>query len=205
MRRIAITMLAALLLAGCSQPTDPQPEPEGWCPHIPNRQTQQMEERCDVCRRSGGHVDCGDGLPPPAPTDHLERYQGYRDGLLRASGGPTPLANLVYRAAVDEGVDPVVALRLVRVESGFNPRAVSWAGAVGLAQVMPATGRWFCGVSRNELFDPETNVSCGLRYYAYLKDMYGSRHMAVHAYNVGPGNLNAGMRNHKYARMVMGE
>src|SRR3989454_12613017 len=57
------------------------------------------------------------------------------------SGFPADLAAATYDIALAEGVDPVLAFRLVRVESGFNPRAKSREGALGLTQVLPSTAR----------------------------------------------------------------
>ena len=56
----------------------------------------------------------------------------------------------------------------IRQESAFNPKAVSPCGAIGLMQIMPATGQYL-GVSREKLFNPETNLKAGI---AYLKQQY---------------------------------
>ena len=56
----------------------------------------------------------------------------------------------------------------VRRESAFNPQAVSPCGAIGLMQIMPATGQYL-GVSREKLFNPETNLKAGI---AYLRQQY---------------------------------
>ena len=73
----------------------------------------------------------------------VSRYGTTRDTVvLRYAwrfGIPVELASLVESTAVAEGVDPDLAFRLVRVESGFRVTAISSAGALGLTQLMPAT------------------------------------------------------------------
>jgi len=84
---------------------------------------------------------------------------------------------------------------LVREESSFNKDIVSWAGAKGLSQLMPATAKrvaeWV-GVSVNSttIFDPSTNLRIGSRYLGYLHGYFnGNPYLAVAAYNAGEGNV----------------
>jgi soluble lytic murein transglycosylase-like protein len=66
------------------------------------------------------------------------------------------MATLILETALRHDLDPRLAFEVVWIESRFNPRAVSPVGAVGLAQVMPATGRILRpGITRTELFEPE--------------------------------------------------
>jgi len=80
---------------------------------------------------------------------------------------------------------------LVRVESDFDPSAVSWAGARGLCQVMPATGRgvgeWMgMTVTKEDLLVPETNLKVGARYMDELHKMFGNNPaLAAAGYNAG--------------------
>lgn len=98
------------------------------------------------------------------------------------------LATLIYESALKEGVDPELGFRLVYVESRFNPRAVSSAGAIGLAQVMPSTARIYTpGVTRDDLFDGTVNLRIGFRYLRHLLERYeGNLQLALLAYNRGP-------------------
>lgn len=105
---------------------------------------------------------------------------------------PVPLARSIYAAAKDEDIRPEVAFGLVRAESSFRPRVVSSAGAVGLTQVLPSTGRWIVpGTTRRDLMDPETNLRVGFRYLRYLYEKYdGDERLALTAYNRGPGTVD---------------
>jgi soluble lytic murein transglycosylase-like protein len=97
------------------------------------------------------------------------------------------MARSVMDAALKEGIDPELAFRLVRLESEFNPRAVSKVGAVGLTQLMPSTARLFDkGITQERLYDRETNLRIGFRYLRNLLDMFkGDARLALLAYNRG--------------------
>lgn len=105
---------------------------------------------------------------------------------------PLELAARIHGAAKDAGLDPVLAFGLVRVESSFRRTAVSWAGAVGYTQVMPATARWLDPrVRRSDLFSADVNLKLGFEYLAYLLDYYdGDIRLALTAYNRGPGTVD---------------
>ncbi|HEX6308617.1 MAG TPA: lytic transglycosylase domain-containing protein [Longimicrobiales bacterium] len=105
---------------------------------------------------------------------------------------PADLATAIYDIALSEGVDPTLAFSLVRVESGFTRRAVSSAGAVGLTQVMPKTAFWLQpGLAREDLFERDTNLRLGFRYLRMMLEQYdGDLHLALLAYNRGPGRVD---------------
>lgn len=91
-------------------------------------------------------------------------------------------------------VDRALVLAFARQESGFNPRAKSPAGAVGLMQLMPATARYLNGgaVSPAKLQEPEYNLALGQAYLKYLlanEAVRGNLFFLAAAYNSGPGNM----------------
>lgn len=96
--------------------------------------------------------------------------------------------NLAQQAAAAYGVDPNVFTRLVQQESGWNPDAVSPAGAVGLAQFMPETAAGL-GVDPT---DPVSALYGAARHLRDLLDRYGNDYsLALAAYNAGPGAVDA--------------
>jgi soluble lytic murein transglycosylase-like protein len=105
---------------------------------------------------------------------------------------PADLADDIYWAAVKERIDPQLAFRLVRAESSFKSSAVSPVGAVGLTQVMPATANWlFPGTRSDDLMVPRFNLRVGFRYLRHLLDTYDDPHLALLAYNRGPGRVDS--------------
>jgi soluble lytic murein transglycosylase-like protein len=103
------------------------------------------------------------------------------DGVVRQ----TDLRELVREISSERGLDPQLVDALVRVESGYNPRAVSRKGAQGLMQLMPATAD---RLDVDDPFDPEQNVRGGVRELDRLIDRYsGNLQLALAAYNAGEG------------------
>lgn len=96
-------------------------------------------------------------------------------------------------------LDPYLVLALVHAESAFDPEAVSIAGAIGLAQVMPGTGSWVLekgwvnlrenpGGIEDVLRNPRDNLAIGIAYLAYLfRRFEGDTILALCGYNAGPG------------------
>ncbi|MEX2583630.1 MAG: lytic transglycosylase domain-containing protein [Gemmatimonadota bacterium] len=121
------------------------------------------------------------------------------------------LAMTIQDIALAEDMDPQLAFELVRVESRFNPRAVSPVGALGLTQLMPATARILSpGISRQQIFERETNLRLGFRFFRSLLNYYeGDVRLALLAYNRGPATVDrllaAGVDpGNGYASAVMG-
>ena len=103
---------------------------------------------------------------------------------------PPQFEALLKQAATAANISPTLLSALVWQESRWNPQAVSPKGAVGLAQLMPATARDL-GVNPS---DPAANLIGGARYLRYLLDEFdGNVEKALAAYNAGPARVrNAG-------------
>ena len=107
---------------------------------------------------------------------------------------PFPYAGTVSAAAVAAGVEPLLALAVMRTESGFRPEARSARGAMGLMQMTPATAAWAAAErgqpasAAGALLDPAYNIRAGIWYLGILWRRFPGRPAAaVAAYNAGPG------------------
>ena len=98
------------------------------------------------------------------------------------------LAASIHDIALAEGIEPELAFRLVKIESEFKERATSPVGAIGLTQLMLPTAKYFeKGVTRDGLYDRETNLRVGFRYLrALIREQKGNVPLALLVYNRGP-------------------
>ncbi len=107
-------------------------------------------------------------------------------GASRVAAG-TPYADLFTAASQKYGVDANLLAAVARQESGFNPSAVSHAGAKGLMQLMPATAR---GLGVSDPLDPAQAVDGATRLLKSLLQEFGRTDLALAAYNAGPGAVH---------------
>ena len=115
--------------------------------------------------------------------------------------------NMAKDAAARHGVPVDLFLRLVQQESGWNANAVSHAGAIGLAQLMPGTARKL----KVDPKDPAQNLEGGARYLKQQYRTFGTWRLALAAYNAGPGAVkkHGGIPPYKetrnYVRIIAGK
>lgn len=101
-----------------------------------------------------------------------------------AGGAGAQFAQLFASAGAKHGVSSQLLAAVAKQESGFNPNAVSPAGAQGLMQLMPATAK---GLGVSNSFDPTQAVDGAAKLLRTLTDRFGSTELALAAYNAGPG------------------
>jgi soluble lytic murein transglycosylase-like protein len=121
----------------------------------------------------------------PAKWAALKLYARHRPScLLRLGHGE--LAPIAARAERRHGLPRGLMEAVVEVESGSRAHRISYAGAVGPAQLMPATAE-LLGVV--DPFDPQEAIDAGARYLKQQLDRTRSVELAVASYNAGPGNV----------------
>ncbi len=124
-------------------------------------------------------------------------------GWSRVKARPRAYSKLVTRVAEQNGIDPNLLFAVMRVESVYQRRIVSHAGAVGLMQIMPRTGRLIADqlgyhdFTAADLLDPETNLTFAAWYLASLIERFDGRlPLAVASYNGGPHNVRRWLSMH---------
>ncbi len=139
-----------------------------------------------------------------AIVDHLTRKR--HTGLTEFER--EPVARTIVREARRHDIDPGLVLAVIHVESRYNAFAVSPVGAMGLMQIMPATGVEIAarmGIpwrGPQTLFDPILNVRMGVAYLRELANRFGSIELALAAYNWGPGHIHRRLRRGTPAPVV---
>jgi len=116
---------------------------------------------------------------------YLDKPQTGQNSPLRHGFTQKEIDDAINKAADRHAVDPNLVRALVKVESNFNPNAVSRKGAMGLMQLMPQTARQ---MRLTNPFNPEENIDAGVRHLKDLLDSYGGDvRLSLAAYNAGAG------------------
>jgi soluble lytic murein transglycosylase-like protein len=116
---------------------------------------------------------------------YLDKPSGEQNSTPRNGFTQMEIDAAINKAADRHNVDPNLVRALVKVESNFNPNAVSRKGAMGLMQLMPQTARQ---LRLTNPFNPDENVDAGVRHLRELLDNYGGDvRLSLAAYNAGTG------------------
>jgi soluble lytic murein transglycosylase-like protein len=141
--------------------------------HFTNVPSGQVKKTTKV------HVEARSAMPSsaaarPAPTSTSRQ---------RSEDIPGSYVNIINSACERHGVDPSLVHAIVKVESDFNPFAISRKGAMGLMQLMPQTAST---MNVRDTFSPHENIEGGVKYLRYLLDRYeGNLSLSLAAYNSG--------------------
>jgi hypothetical protein len=186
-------LAAALLVCGSL----PAAQAEVWgyvdARGVAHFAAEKIDERYELFFRGGESFDTSRGLGTgravnvPSAAPRLIAF-------FEISPGYKQVKHHLREASRTQDIDYELLQALIATESGFDARAVSPKGAVGLMQIMPATAERY-GVSGDaktpvgkKLTDPRINIKTGTRYLRYLLDLYPGRlDLALAAYNAGEG------------------
>lgn len=145
----------------------------------------------------GGNITIPEWMENTVGDAALRHQEQVGNGMY--DSGHIDIDPIVDEAAKEYGLSPEFVHAVIEQESGYDPYAVSDAGAKGLMQLMPGTAAEL-GVT--SVFDPRENIHGGASYLRQMLDRFeGDERKALAAYNAGPGNWEAGLG---YADEVLG-
>ena len=130
---------------------------------------------------------------------HMTKLGDKIKKLPQAFTYPTDYEEYVLRYSTEYDCDPVLVFSVIKVESGFDPNAVSDVGARGLMQLMEDAFNWIefrldddRGYTFDDIFDPKLNIQYGTYYLSYLMEKYnGSIELTAAAYHCGMGLVDS--------------
>ena len=173
---------------------------------------QRSEERAQAAEKALAEMKSRlDQLRANGAVDEMEHYQAAEklglDRIIKSDSLLPKDKRRVLAAIVREskrnGLDPLLVAAIIKVESRFDPFAVSHVGALGLMQLMPPTAQELSSekLNKRHLFDPVLNIELGTAYVAQLLQRFdGDLRKALIAYNAGPSvarSLVKGSRAYK--------
>ena len=108
---------------------------------------------------------------------------------------------LIKKYSSENDLDFYLVKAIIKVESNFNPDAISKVNAKGLMQLLPSTYIW---ISNNEtdddIFDPDINIHYGCKYLKYLFSKFKEIETVLAAYNAGEGNVSEWLKSTEYSK-----
>lgn len=112
---------------------------------------------------------------------------------------PTPFQPIIEKLCLEYNIDKNLIYGVIKTESGFNPKARSEVGAIGLMQLMPDTARYIAGENKIEydsskLCEPEYSITLGILYLKYLEEKFPSEKHFLLAYNAGEGKVSGWLK-----------
>lgn len=147
---------------------------------------EKIDERYELFFRGGESFDTANGVGTPRAVAVPSAAASKLIAFFEISPSYKQVQHHLRAASRANDIDFELLKALIATESGFDARAVSPKGAVGLMQVMPETAQRY-GVT-GRLADPAVNIKAGSKYLRYLLDLFPGRlDLALAAYNAGEG------------------
>jgi len=116
-------------------------------------------------------------------------FEQFKNNMDMKQFKPAPDGTLQQKAdfyAEKYGIEKKLFRALIKQESRWNPRATSHVGASGLTQLMPATAKESCRLSKSKIYEVDLNLNCGAKYFSQQLKRFGRVDLALAAYNSGP-------------------
>ena len=128
------------------------------------------------------------------PQDQ-EKWQSLRKNSVYWYGlFPFPYQQVIINNSQQQEINPLLVISVIRKESSFAPKISSWAGAVGLMQIVPNTATWVAqqaDLPDYVLTKPEDNIKIGTWYLSHNHQRYDQNSLlAIASYNAGTGNVS---------------
>lgn len=137
---------------------------------------------CDIYK----YVDAN-GVVHFTNTPTGNKFRFYLKESVRPELGTGTLNDQIVRSAKDFNLDEALIKAVIKVESNYDPKAVSAKGAQGIMQLIPSTAR---AMQVSDPFNAADNIRGGSRYLRQMLDQFGGNlELALAAYNAGPGNV----------------